>query len=59
MPEFSTLFRDLGTGQTIIGIAIIALIGYSIIKGGKGKGKGKGGSNSGNTTPPTPPASNS
>jgi uncharacterized membrane protein YgcG len=61
MPEFTTMFRDLGTVPTIIGFAIVALIIYSIVfggKGGKGGGSGSssggsssGGTSSGGTTP--------
>ena len=44
------MIRDLGLFPTVLGFAFIALIIYSIIKGGKGgSGNGKG---SGGTTPP-------
>ena len=57
MPDFSTIFRDLGAGPTIIGVGIIALIVFSILKGGSGKGNGSSKSNGGGNTPsaPTPP----
>lgn len=56
MPDFSTFFRDMGTGPAIIGIVFVGLLIFSIFKGG-GKGNGsKGGStksgSSGSTTPP-------
>lgn len=60
MPEISTMFRDLGTAPTIIGFIIIAVIIFSLLKGGKGKGKG-GSSNTGNgssSSTPTPPPAN-
>ena len=61
MPEISTMFRDLGTAPTIIGFIIIAVIIFSLLKGGKGKGNG-GSSNTGNgsssSSTPTPPPAN-
>ena len=60
MPEISTMFRDLGTAPTIIGFIIIAVIIFSLLKGGNGKGKG-GSSNTGNgssSSTPTPPPAN-
>ena len=56
MPDFSTMIRDLGWGPTIAGAAIIALIVYSIFKGGKGGGGSNGGSSSSGGSAPTPPA---
>ena len=60
MPEISTMFRDLGTAPTIIGFIIIAVIIFSLLKGGKGKGKGGSstgnGSSSSSSTPTPPPA---
>ena len=60
MPDFSTVFRDLGTVPTIICIGFVVLIGYSIIKGGSGSGKNGGSSSSNssssssnNSAPPT------
>lgn len=61
MPEISTMFRDLGTAPTIIGFIIIAVIIFSLLKGGKGKGNG-GSSSTGNgsssSSTPTPPPAN-
>lgn len=60
---FDTFFRDMGTVPAILGFAVLALIAYSIVKGGKGSGKGSSGSSSSSSgsstssTPPTPPAS--
>lgn len=55
MPDFSTLFRDLGTGPTLIGIGFIALLVYAIVKGGKGSNSGSGsnGSSGSSSAPPT------
>ena len=62
MPEISTMFRDLGTAPTIIGFIILAVIIFSLLKGGKGKGKGGGSSSTGNgsssSSTPTPPPAN-
>lgn len=60
MPEISTIFRDYGNVPTIIAIGFIALIIYSIMKGGKNSKGGNGtGSGSSNSAPPSspPPAS--
>lgn len=50
-----TLVRDLGWPTIIISAGFIALMIYSILKGGSGKGGSNG--SSGGSTPPTPPAS--
>lgn len=62
MLDFSTFFRDMGTGPAIIGIVIVAILLYAIFSGGKGKGNGSnsGGSkpSGGSTPPPSNPTSN-
>jgi len=42
MDFISNLFNTFGTIPTLIAFAIIALLFYSIIKGGKGNGGGQG-----------------
>ena len=54
MPEFSTFIRDFGIVPTIISVGIIALIVFSIVKGGS-KGKGGGSKNSGGGSSAPPP----
>lgn len=52
MPDFSTLFRDFGTGKTVIMLGVIALFIYSVTKGGSNKSGGSSNSN----TPSAPPS---
>ena len=57
MEIINQLFANYGVGGTLLGVAIIALLIYSIMKGGgSSKGGSKGGSSSTPPTPPTPPA---
>lgn len=52
MPDLSTIFRDLGTVPTLVGLAFIALLVYSIAKGGS-KDSGNGSKGGGSSTPPS------
>jgi len=55
MIDITSLVRDLGAGPLAIGIGVVALLVYSIVKGGKGGKSGGSGSSSsggGSTTPP-------
>ena len=56
MIDITSLVRDLGAAPLAIGIGVVALLVYSIIKGGKSGGSGSSSSGSsssgGSTTPP-------
>ncbi len=54
MEVINQLIANFGVGGTVVGAGIIALLIYSIMKGG---GSGSGSSNSGSSasTPPPPP----
>lgn len=55
MIDITSLVRDLGAVPLAIGIGVVALLVYSIVKGGKGGKSGGSGSSSsggGSTTPP-------
>lgn len=55
MIDLTSLVRDLGPAQLAIGIGVVALLVYSIAKGGKGgKSGGSGSSSSGGSTTPPP-----
>ncbi len=57
MIDLTSLVRDLGAVPLAFGIGVVALLVYSLLKGGKGGSSGNS-SNGGSTTPPptTPPS---
>lgn len=53
--DITSLVRDLGAGPLIIGLAIVAILIYSLFFSGKGGKSGGSGSSSGGSSTPTPP----
>jgi len=54
--SINQLIHSMSLFQLVVSLGVIALLVYSITKGGNGNGSGSGNNGGGNnSTPPTPP----